>query len=138
MTKVKHTSRLMKDIEEFHKKFKLPFLKKPGLLDPEYMTFRVRFIQEETDELMKAYAAGNLVEALDALVDITYVTLGTAYLMGMPFDDGWKTVHSSNMKKKRAKSADQSKRGSGYDVVKPEGWQKPNIAKVLEKHGVKA
>lgn len=137
MTKIKHTSKLMKDIEEFHKKFKLSALKKPGFLDPEYMTFRVRFIQEETDELMKAYAEGNIAEVLDALIDITYVTLGTAYLMQMPFDAGWKEVHGANMKKKRAKSADQSKRGSGYDVVKPEGWQKPNLVKVLDKHTVR-
>lgn len=125
---------LFEDIIEFHKKFKLkPFSKKPCLLPLDVQNFRVRFMQEELDEFKKAYRENNLHDAFDALIDLVYVALGTAYMMGLSFNDGWKEVHTCNLKKIRAKSKKQSKRNSSFDVIKPLGWQKPDLRKFL--HG---
>lgn len=132
---VKHTSRLMRDVEAFHKKFGRKPAKRPELLSVEEFDFRLRFINEELDELVKAYAACNLADFTDALVDITYVVLGAAHLANLPFDKAWAAVHKANMKKKKAKAAADSTRGYVFDVVKPKGWQPPNIGAVLSQHG---
>ena len=116
---------LFADIEKFHEKFELSKLAKPGFLSQELMRFRIKFLQEELDEFCDAYVNQDLEKAFDALIDLTYVALGTAFLMGLPFNDGWKHVHNCNMQKVRAKLESDSKRKSTFDVVKPEGWQPP-------------
>lgn len=123
---------LFDDIKEFHEKFDVKPLDKPALLSNELMKFRVDFIQEELDELQTAYMYGNLEEVFDALIDIVYVALGTAYVMKLPFNKGWQEVHACNMKKIRVMSSDESKRNSNYDVIKPVGWKKPNLTKILK------
>lgn len=120
------------DIEEFHKKFNLKPLEKPGFLDYTTMEFRIKFMQEELAEFMQAYEDDNLHDAFDALIDLTYVVLGTAYLMNLPFNAGWKEVHNANMKKIRAVSEKQSKRNHSSDVIKPEGWAAPNLNRLLQ------
>jgi predicted HAD superfamily Cof-like phosphohydrolase len=62
---------------------------------------RLQLITEETSELAQAMADKDLVEVLDALVDLTYVVDGTYDVNGLKdlkaqaFDD----VHRSNMSK---------------------------------------
>jgi len=121
-------SNLFKDIIEFHEKFKLyPQQDKPHLLSKKLQTFRVKFLREELEEFIDAYLKKDLEGTFDALIDLTYVTLGTAYLMGLPFNAGWKAVHNCNMQKIRAKLESESKRKSTYDVIKPKDWQSPNL-----------
>jgi len=132
---VKHSSRLMKDIELFHKKFRRKPAKKPSFLEIQEFEFRLKFIQEEIDELVKAYAEKDLADYADAWVDIVYVALGGAHLSGLPFDRLWAEVQKANMKKKRASSAGDSARGYACDIVKPKSWKPPQITRVLEAHG---
>ncbi len=123
---------MLDDIKEFHKKFELEPLENPGFLDEKLMEFRMKFMQEELDEFIEAYfEKDNLHDAFDALIDLTYVVLGTAYLMGLPFKEGWKLVHKANMNKIRAHTSKQSKRNNTSDVVKPEGWVAPNLENLL-------
>lgn len=122
---------MLKDIEDFHKKFELHPLDKPGFLSKELERFRIKFMEEELLEFIKACKDDNLHDAFDALIDLTYVVLGTAYLMGFPFEDGWNEVHKANMAKVRAQSSEQSKRGNSMDVVKPAGWVAPNLNQLL-------
>lgn len=69
---------------------------------------------------------------LDALVDLSYVTHGTAVMQGIRrFDEAFCAVHRANMGKVRAESADQSKRGTKLDVVKPKGWSAPVLTEFL-------
>lgn len=126
---------LFADVTEFHKKFELPSLPSPGMLDVQTYVFRKEFMREELSEFSEAYRAGDLHGAFDALVDLVYVALGTAYMMGLPFNEGWAAVHTANMAKVRATSEEQSKRGSSLDVVKPEGWQAPNLWPALVEAG---
>lgn len=122
------------DVQLFHKKFDLPLGDVDKLTtDEEAIAYRVKFLQEELDELQEALAAGDRVKAFDALLDLVYVAHGTALWMGidvLQWGAGWMAVQQANMAKERATSAEQSKRGSAFDVVKPEGWQPPE--KTLE------
>lgn len=122
---------MFKDIDEFHKKFDLVPLGQPGFLTDELMQFRIKFIREELNEFNQAFDELNLHDAFDALIDLTYVVLGTAYLMGLPFKKGWDLVHEANMQKIKATSKEQSKRGSASDVIKPKNWVAPNLDKLI-------
>lgn len=115
------------DIKRFHQKFNLPGREIPGFLEPELLDFRKKFLQEELNEFADACELNDLVRAFDALIDLVYVALGTAWLMNMPFDEGWAVVHAANMRKVRANRPEDSKRGSTYDVVKPAGWIPPEM-----------
>lgn len=120
------------DIREFHERFEIGYDGPPRNLPADMLDFRVKFMQEELDEYRESAAAGDLEGQFDALVDLAYVLLGTAYLQGFPFAKGWSEVHRANMTKTRAPSADASKRGSAYDVVKPSGWTPPQMMALLK------
>mgnify|MGYP005992656151 CR=1 FL=1 len=117
----------LQDIAEFHKKFNYHQSNNAVVSNDELMRFRINFIQEELDELKDAVIRNNSADALDALVDLTYIILGTAWLYNLPFAAAWKAVHEANMKKVRGKSD----RSETYDCVKPNGWQAPDINKIL-------
>lgn len=144
----------MRDIEEFHEKFGLLYEGRPrALVEGNLDTFRFRFMIEEANEYHKSMVAvrdelnlppgitkddgiitEELENMLDALVDLVYVALGTAHLHGFDFKEAWRRVHEANMKKVRAKAASESKRGSAFDVVKPEGWEPPDHSDLVEDH----
>lgn len=115
----------MQDIQAFHEKFGLGYNGTPRELDENQASFRAKFMQEELDEYKKAFLENDLEGQFDALIDLVYVALGTAYLQGLPFQAGWRRVQVANMSKIRAKSAADSKRGSAFDIVKPPGWTAP-------------
>ena len=115
-------SKLCKDVEAFHKKFKLGYKGPPRLLDYRIADARYRHLFEELQELAQANGKRDKVRILDALVDIVYVALGTAYLRGFNFDEAWKRIHKTNMKKVRCAT-----KRSPLDVVKPLGWRPPNL-----------
>ena len=113
------------DVEEFHEH--VLNLEKPtqvGLISDEFILERTRFLSEEVDEFTIAGMSGDMVGVADALADIVYVALGTAWQMGIPFQAIWDVVHSANMKKVRG----ITKRGNKHDAVKPEGWVGPEQA----------
>ncbi len=127
---------MFEDIVDFHRKFSLPVPKVPCYPEEEIMSFRIKFMQEELQEFVDAFGEGDLTKGFDALIDLVYVVLGTARMMNLPWNDGWREVHQANMRKVKALSAAQSKRGSKFDVVKPEGWVNPEImlSSLLLKH----
>lgn len=112
------------DIKAFHEKFGLDYNAGPRWLPQELEDFRRQFMQEELDEYI---AADTLEGKLDALVDLVYVALGTAYMSGFNFQEAWRRVHEANMAKVRGESG-----RSSYDVVKPEGWQPPYLGDLVE------
>lgn len=118
---------LHRDVCEFHKKFEIPIEKYPAFPSKELLEFRMKFLREEVDEFGEAVRNDDIVKAFDALIDAVYVAIGTAVIMNLPFEQGWNIVHSANMTKIRAKNASQSKRGTAFDVVKPEGWVPPDM-----------
>jgi predicted HAD superfamily Cof-like phosphohydrolase len=123
---------MIKDIKEFHKKFDLKGSDIPTRLSAEVVKFRIKFMYEELLEYEDAVTHDDIAGQLDALVDLVYVALGTAYLAGLPFEAAWNEVHTCNMRKVRAgTNGEGSKRGSPHDVIKPEGWRGPDYSKIL-------
>lgn len=122
------------DVAAFHEKFGLRTDTDPQLLNDSTMLYRAQFMLEELHETMKAHAKQDLAGVADGLVDLVYVALGTAYLMGLPFDELFAEVQRANMEKVRASSAAESKRGSSLDVVKPAGWRGPDLETVLARY----
>lgn len=117
-----------KDIDDFHKKFKFEQGKGINSLGYNFGNWRVDFLMEEIAELTDALDRQDDVEILDALVDICYVSMGTAWLLGLPFEEAWKEVQRSNMEKVR-EASDRSE----FDVVKPEGWKAPDIKGIIKR-----
>jgi predicted HAD superfamily Cof-like phosphohydrolase len=76
-------------------------------------------------------------KAFDSLIDLAYVTFGTAHVFGYPWSEGWNEVQRANMAKERCVNAQHSTRGSNYDVIKPAGWKAPDIAGILRRFGWK-
>ena len=124
------------DIKEFHDKFKLSIAGNPKFLNDIDMRFRLDFMQEELEECLRAFYNTDLEGFFDGLVDLAYVVLGTAHMMNLPFKKGWDEVHKANMKKERVVNDMQSKRGSSLDVIKPEGWEAPDLQKIIDQHTI--
>jgi hypothetical protein len=102
----------------------------PCHLTPRKLQERIRFIQEELDELS---TATNLADQVDALVDIVYVALGTAAMMNVKWAVHFDEVHNKNMQK----VVGQTSRGNKVDLKKPEGWTPPDHGKILSLCGYK-
>jgi predicted HAD superfamily Cof-like phosphohydrolase len=119
------------DIEEFHEKFGTEYRDHPRKLPEDERNFRSGFLMEEAEEYKKAQS---LEDELDALVDLIYVALGTAYRQGLPIGKAWERVHEANMKKINASSASDSKRNFAGDVIKPEGWQPPDHSDLVQRN----
>lgn len=115
------------DVADFHLKFCVPVSQAPALLDQKANDFRVNFLKEELKEYGDAYALNDLEGCADALVDLVYIAMGTAHMMGIPWQKIWDAVQTANMTKRLAKpDGSDSKRGSPLDVVKPLGWVGPD------------
>lgn len=104
-------------------------------------------------------------KAFDALLDLAYVVLGSAQVMGYPWQEGWDEVQRANITKERctvnhafvASAIDKegeedgtlicvecgqpkhkhSLRGSSNDVIKPKGWMPPSLKTILQRYGFK-
>lgn len=127
------------DVGRFHRTFGLPYshttLLSPRLIKLDLVKFRLKFLHEEMFELIDAYLRDDLPDISDALVDIVYVAMGTAHHHGLPWEPLWNEIQRANMKKIRARFEEESKRGSTHDVIKPSGWEPPDIAGVLRRYG---
>ena len=121
---------LMKDIKDFHERYEMEYTGEPRVLPYDLFQFRIEFMKEEMIEYINAsdFKKGNMADQLDALVDLTYIILGTAYLQGFDFDEAWRRVHAANMKKVKG----VSKRSDQYDVIKPDGWVAPDLTDLVQ------
>lgn len=122
------------DVLAFNTKFDLPMsVNKATRLLPKDMRNRLKFMNEELDELKEAVATGDMVGICDAMVDLVYVIKGTAVMMGLPWEQLWDAVHRANMAKiNTGKSVDHK-----IGIAKPEGWVGPesDIQDILLQHG---
>jgi predicted HAD superfamily Cof-like phosphohydrolase len=123
---------ILKDIDNFHKKYGFEKNEKVDIPDnSELINFRTAFLMEELAEYTNAITKKDTAGALDALVDIVYIALGTAWLFNLPFEKAWNEVQKANMSKIRAKDK-TGKRGTKFDVIKPKDWKAPNIEKIID------
>jgi len=138
------------DLVAFHNKYDIMYDGRPRLLPRDLRTFRSTFLEEELSEYLTAVShaeiavhkgedpAIHLADALDALVDLVYVAIGTAVFHGFDFPEAWRRVHHANMTmKRRANDAGESKRASAYDVVKLPTFTPPDHLDLVSDHAHK-
>lgn len=87
-------------------------------------------IEEEAEELNESIRNNDPVEALDALIDILVVTIGAIHSMGADAEGAWNEVMQTNFAKIDKETGKVRKREDGK-VLKPEGWQPPNLKPYL-------
>jgi predicted HAD superfamily Cof-like phosphohydrolase len=90
------------EVETFNSTFGKPNNYEPTIPDEKEWKFVYDFILEELEEYREACESGNIVEVLDALCDITYVSLGNGVMLHGLKDKVWpayQEVQASNMSK---------------------------------------
>lgn len=129
-----------RDVEQFHDKFGLHTPRLANLPDQETHLFRMNFLHEELGETENAYLEGNISGYVDGLLDLIYVAYGTLLMAGIDaatINACWNAIQRANMSKERASHSDdaRSTRKNSLDVVKPEGWEPPDIEGILRYMG---
>jgi predicted HAD superfamily Cof-like phosphohydrolase len=119
----KGTNDLYRMVTEFHNHFNIEKQK----AHPMMHAAKIKHLNEELCEYMKAVYNQDREGQLDALVDLVYVALGAAYMDNFNFNGAFHRVHEANMLKMR-KSTDRSQ----WDVVKPDGWQAPDLKQFID------
>jgi predicted HAD superfamily Cof-like phosphohydrolase len=89
-------------------------------------------ITEEYNELLDAIKDNDAVETLDALVDILVVTIGAINSMGADGEGAWREVMATNFAKIDRRTGKVLRREDGK-ILKPEGWEPPQLAKFLKR-----
>jgi predicted HAD superfamily Cof-like phosphohydrolase len=89
-------------------------------------------IAEEVTEFGLAVSQNNKIETLDALVDILVVTIGAIHSIGADAEGAWKEVMTTNFAKIDKETGKVRKREDGK-VLKPVGWEPPNLEPFLKK-----
>ena len=97
---------------------------------PENYKMYLSLIEEEFNELKDAVDADDRTEQLDALIDILVVTIGAITTGGFDGEGAWREVMNTNFAKIDPKTGKVRKREDGK-VLKPEGWQPPNLEPFL-------
>jgi predicted HAD superfamily Cof-like phosphohydrolase len=90
------------EVEEFNAMMGKPNNYNPIIPDEKEWMFVYNFILEELEEYKHACETGNIVEVLDALCDITYVSLGNGTMLHGLKDKVWEAyqeVQASNLSK---------------------------------------
>ena len=90
------------EVEEFNSTFGKPNNYEPTIPERKEWMFVYDFIQEELAEYKEACENGDIVEILDALCDITYVSLGNGTMLHGLKNKIWpayQEVQASNMSK---------------------------------------
>lgn len=95
--------------------------------NPDQFNLYLDLITEESQELADAITDHNQVKALDALIDILVVTIGAIHSMGADGEGAWNEVMRTNMAKIDPDTGLVRRREDGK-ILKPEGWQPPNLA----------
>jgi len=79
-------SHYCRDVQLFHNKFGLEIPSDFTFLNRNVFDFRVKFFYEELTEYVDSCSANDLGTAVDSLIDLVYITCGTALFHGIGFD----------------------------------------------------
>ncbi len=138
-----------KKIKEFHHRFgRSPDPRRPTVTSPESRHLRAVLIFEEMQELFDELGVRLMVEndtfklemntnhpidlsnVAKETADLLYVVYGTAASMGLPIDEVYSAVHTSNMSK-LGDDGQPLRRGDGK-VLKGPNYQPPIIDVILK------
>lgn len=84
------------------------------------------------EEILELQSANDKESELDALIDILVVTIGAIHSAGFDAEGAWKEVMKTNFAKIDKKTGMVRKREDGK-VLKPVGWQPPQLSKYLKR-----
>lgn len=124
----------VRDVIEFNRDLLGIAQRQVQLLTTEEHTHLNMALQEELKEFNDAVMQGQIVESVDALIDLMYFAVGGLWKHGLTHEQivkSMRAVHEANMQKRKGKVA---KRHTGAaDAVKPENWVAPEelIRKIL-------
>lgn len=90
-----------------------------------FVEFRIRFLQEELDELKNA---DNPDDVVDALIDLCVVSIGTLNALDVDANKAWDEVHVANMTKETGIKESRPNPLGLPDLIKPAGWVAPSHA----------
>ena len=91
----------------------------------KFLEFRIKFLQEELDEMVTAENADDVV---DALIDLCVVAIGTLDAFHVDADEAWNRVHEKNMQKEVGIKESRPNPLGLPDLIKPAGWTAPTHA----------
>ena len=113
------------DIMMMHEKYGV--FEKVQAFDKEklnkFLEFRIKFLEEEMNELSAAKTADDVV---DALIDLCVVAIGTLDLFDVDARLAWDRVHEANMDKQVGIKESRPNPLGLPDLIKPEGWTAPS------------
>jgi len=145
---------LQQDVRQFMRIAGQAIPERPQWPDQETMDLRARLISEEYMETVSSMGYNvsvgvsnldgcwvyekeftqahlnypNMPETADGLIDLLYVTIGSLLAMGIDMWPLWAEVQRANMAKLGGPVVDGK-------LMKPEGWQPPDIEGLLRKQG---
>ena len=120
-------------VQEFHDTYGLPVETEQTCGNEQTKLLRINLLQEELDELKEALGNDDMVETLDALIDLQYVldgaflSFGMQDVKGVAFDE----VHRSNMSKLGEDGKPIHREGDGK-VMKGPNYFKPDLAQFIK------
>jgi len=109
----------------------------PKLQKKDEFKLSVVQLKEEIQEFEDAYEDGNLVECVDAMMDLKVFADGVLYKMGLTPEDMFEcaeAINTANMAKKAGVKATRvvtEGDDAPVDANKPEGWVGPEAAIAL-------
>lgn len=120
----------MASIFDDQEKFMLACGQTTGTYNEEQYNMYLSLINEENDELFEAVEDNNVVEQLDALLDILVVCVGALHSLGVNVEDAWNEVIRSNMSKVDPDTGKVIKREDGK-ILKPASFSPPQLAQFI-------
>ncbi len=114
----------LKLVEEFHRKFRTPVLKKPSLISRDRAEFRFKLMKEEVDEYLKGVESDNLENIAKELADVLYAVYGTILEHGL--QDKMEEIFLENHHSQMSKEYHQ------YKMIKGEKFKEANITDILK------
>lgn len=112
------------DIHEMHTKFSVHQV--VDGFDAEklkkFLEFRIKFLQEELNEMK---TANNADDTVDALIDLCVVAIVTLDLFKVDADLAWKRVYNANISKEVGIKESRPNPLGLPDLIKPPGWVAP-------------
>ena len=123
----------LEQVREFHETYGLPVKSAPDISDEKTNRLRINLLAEELEELQEALDNGDIVETLDALIDLQYVLDGAFLSFGLQNkkEAAFAEVHSSNMSK-LGEDGKPIRRESDGKVMKGPNYFKPNLVQFIK------
>jgi len=119
-------------VHEFHRVYECNIAKCAILPDNSERNLRINLLREEFEEYLDAEKNNNIVEIADALADMLYIINGTCVSYGIPIDEIFAEVHSSNMSKLDPDG--RVIRREDGKVLKGPNYFKPDISGIIGKY----